>query len=106
FCVITRCRIVMKTVIRFGIHIGLVLDATGLEGNFVFGPSAVDVGILLGKVKQQSGLDLGHVLNSRRGAIERDSGRKLRHPDSELVDSTASTAEAHCTKLAGRLWML
>jgi hypothetical protein len=106
FCVITRCRIVMEAVIRSGIHISLVLYAARLEGGLVFGPPAVDVGVLLGKVKQQSGLDLWHVLNRRRGAIKRNSGRELRHPDSQPVDHTAAKTEAHSTELAGGLWML
>ena len=69
--VITRRRVVVETVICFGIDVSFVLDAIRLEGGFVLGPPAVDVGICLRKVKQQRGLDLGHVRNGRRGAIQK-----------------------------------
>lgn len=51
----TRRGIVMKAVIGLGIYKRFVLDIIRLEGGFIVGPSAHDVGILLGKVEQQSG---------------------------------------------------
>src|SRR5215467_3902950 len=102
----TRRRVVMEAMIRFWIDIRLIPDAIGLESGFVIGPPAVDVGILLGKVKQQRGLDLWHVRSCRRGAVERHAGRELRQPDRQPIDHTATEAKAHSAKLAGGLWML
>src|SRR5215471_19886767 len=95
----TRRRVVMEAMIRFWIDICLIPDAIGLESGFVIGPPAVDVGILLGKVKQQRGLDLWHVRSCRRGAVERYAGRELRQPDRQLINHTATEAKAHGAKL-------
>src|SRR5688572_29599919 len=40
---VTRRRVVMKAMIRLGVHVGLVLDAVCFERGFVFGPPLVDV---------------------------------------------------------------
>lgn len=96
----------MKPVIRFGIRVRLVLDAVRFQRGFVFGPPFVDVGILFGKMKQQRGLDLRHVFDSRRGAIEGNAGRQPRHAHSDPVHHAAAEAEADGAKLAGGLRML
>jgi hypothetical protein len=102
----TRRGIVVEAMIRFRIHIRLVLDVIRLEGGFVLGPPAVDAGILLGKVKQQSGLDLRHILDSRCLTLEGNPGSKLRQPNSEPVHHAAADAEADSPELAGGLRML
>src|ERR1044072_1393587 len=68
--VIARRRIVVKAMLRAGIHVHLVWHARGLQRLLVFRPHRVDALIVLGVLDQERRLDLR---NARR--LDRKSTR-------------------------------
>src|SRR3546814_7580590 len=66
-----------------------------LQRRLVAGPCGVDALVVRGQYHQQLGLDLRHVLQRRRAAVERRRGGEVRQARGEEVGHGAAPAEAH-----------
>src|SRR5437867_4290685 len=75
--VVPRRRVVVESVLRSWVEEPLVLDLCRLERLLVVRPARVDPLIVLGRLDHQRGLDLGYILQVRRGPVESHAGGKI-----------------------------
>ena len=98
--VVARRGVVVEAVVRARVDVRLVDGARGLQRSLVGRPGGVDVGVGLGEVQLQRGLDAGHVLGFGLPAVERHRRGQRRVGHGRRVRHTTAVAEAGDADLA------